>query len=123
MRPIDEKVVQAELDDRLGRPQYLHLETTTGSYTKFGPEKKSPVIAFVRNARISYSRGTVTGTGPYRVGLKLDDGWVYADGLTDYEVNERNELLLAGLDDEGQLTVALQLSATPFREGSEDSGE
>lgn len=123
MRPIDEKVVQAELDDRLGRPQYLHLETTTGSYTKFGPEKRSPVIAFVRNAQISYSRGTVTGTGPYRVGLKLDDGWVYADGLTDYEVNERNELLLAGLDDEGQLTVALQLSATPFREGSEDSGE
>lgn len=123
MRPIDEKVVQAELDDRLGRPQYLHLETTTGSYTKFGPEKRSPVIAFVRNAQISYSRGTVTGTGPYRVGLKLDDGWVYADGLTDYEVNERNELLLAGLDDEGQLTVALQLSATPFREGSEASGE
>lgn len=123
MRPIDEKVVQAELDDRLGRPQYLHLETTTGSYTKFGPEKRSPVIAFVRNAQISYSRGTVTGTGPYRVGLKLDDGWVYADGLTDYEVNERNELLLAGLDDEGQLTVALQLSATPFREGSEAAGE
>ncbi len=123
MRPLDRKAVQAELDRRLGQPQYLHLETTTGSYTKFGPEKRSPVIAFVRNARVSYSRGTVKGRGPYRVGLKLDDGWVYADGLTDYELNERGELLLAGLDMEGQLTVALQLSATPFREGSGVAGE
>lgn len=95
---------------------YLHLETTTGSYTKLGPEKRDPVIAFVRNARLTYLRGTVTGTGPYRVGLKLDDGWVYAQGLTNVEVNERDELLLAGLDAEGNLTVALQLSATPFRE-------
>ncbi len=95
---------------------YLHLETTTGSYTKLGPEKRDPVIAFVRNARVTYLRGTVAGTGPYRVGLKLDDGWVYAQGLTNVELNERDELLLAGLDAEGNLTVALQLSATPFRE-------
>jgi hypothetical protein len=31
-------------------------------------------------------------------------------------VSERDELLLAGLDPEGQLTVALQVSETPFRE-------
>jgi len=123
LRPIKQSIVQAELDSRLGRQQYLHLETTTGSYTKFGPEKKNPVIAFVRNAVVSYSRGTITGTGPYRVGLKLEGGWVYADGLTDYEINERNELLLAGLDAEGQLTMALQLSSTPFREGTEANGE
>ncbi|HNQ99404.1 MAG TPA: YojF family protein [Trueperaceae bacterium] len=121
MRPIDRNSIQAELDNRLGQELYLHLETTTGSYTKLGPEKKNPVIAFVRNARISYARGTVTGSGPYRVGLKLDEGWVYADGLTDYDVNERGELLLAGLDCEGQLTMALQLSATPFREGQTDA--
>ena len=108
--------MQAELDRRLGQPQYLHLETTTGSYTKFGPEKRSPVIAFVRNARVTYSRGTVKGTGPYRVGLKLGQGWVYAEGLTDFELTERDELLLAGHDHEGNLTVALQLSTAPFRE-------
>lgn len=119
MRPIERAAVQAELDRRLGTQQYLHLETTTGSYTKFGPEKKSPVIAFVRNAQVAYTRGTVAGTGPYRVGLKLDNGWVYADGLTDFEVNERDELLIAGLDNEGQLTMALQLSSNPFREGSD----
>lgn len=116
MRPIDLSFVQAELDRRRGEPLYLHLETTTGSYTSLGPEKKPPVIAFVRNAQVAYSRGTVTGPGPYRVGLKLDGGWVYADGLTDFDVNERDEFLLAGLDGDGQLTVALQLSKTPFRE-------
>lgn len=120
MKPIETNAVQAELDRRLGAPLYLHLETTTGSYTKLGPEKRSPVIAFVRNARIEYQRGMITGAGPYRVGLKLGDGWVYADGLTDYEVNERGELLLAGLDDEGQLTLALQLSHGPFREGTRE---
>ncbi len=116
MKPIDRDFVQAELDRRRGALQYLHLETTTGSYTSLGPDKKSPVIAFVRNVQLTYTRGTVTGPGPYRVGLKLDGGWVYADGLTDCEVNERNEFLLAGLDGDGQLTVALQLSPTPFRE-------
>lgn len=116
MRPISLEDVQAQLDLRLGQPVYLHLETTTGSYTALGPEKKPPVIAFVRNTQVTYQRGKVTGTGPYRVGLKLDGGWVYADGLTDFEINERDELLLAGHDPDGQLTVALQLSASPFRE-------
>jgi len=116
LRPIDRETVQAELDRRRDRPLYLHLETTTGSYTALGPEKRPPVIAFVRNARVAYGRGVVTGPGPYRVGLKLDDGWVYADGLTDFVVSERDELLLAGHDADGNLTVALQLSAKPFRE-------
>jgi hypothetical protein len=116
LQPIDRDTVQRELDRRHGRPTYLHLETTTGSYTKLGPEKRDPVIAFVRNALVTYERGSVTGAGPYRVGLKLDGGWVYAQGLTDFEVNERDELLLAGLDGDGNLTVALQLSTTPFRE-------
>ncbi len=116
MQPIDRHTVQSELDLRRGSDVYVHLETTTGSYTSLGPEKRPPVIAFVRNAKLNYQRGKVTGAGPYRVGLKLGEGWVYADGLTDFEVNERGELLLAGLDDDGQLTVALQLSATPFRE-------
>jgi len=116
VRAIDRQTVQDELDRRARSDVYLHLETTTGSYTIMGPEKRPPVIAFVRNARVNYSRGAVKGEGPYRVGLKLEGGWVYADGLTHFEVNERDELLLAGYDPEGQLTVALQLSRTPFRE-------
>jgi hypothetical protein len=114
--PIDPVRVQAELDARLGRDVYLHLETTTGSYTALGPEKRTPVIAFVRNAVVRYERGLVTGVGPYRVGLKLEAGWVYAQGLTDYTVTERGELLLAGHDEDGNLRVGLQLSVQPFRE-------
>lgn len=116
MQHINLNTVQTELDRRRGVPVWLHLETTTGSYTALGPEKRPPVIAFVRNARIVFERGQVLGSGPYRVGLKLDGGWVYAEGLTDFEVTERDELLLAGHDAEGNLTVALQLSASPFRE-------
>lgn len=116
MKQIDKTKVQAELDRRRGVPVWLHLETTTGSYTALGPEKRPPVIAFVRNAAISYSRGQIRGDGPFRVGLKLENGWVYAEGLTDFEVTERDELLLAGHDPEGNLTVALQISASPFRE-------
>lgn len=116
MQPIDLELVQAELDRRASTDVHLHLETTTGSYTLIGPEKRPPVIAFARNVVINYQRGVVTGTGPFRVGLKLGNGWVYGDGLTDFEVNERDELLLAGHDGEGQLTIALQLSVTPFRE-------
>lgn len=116
MQPIDTTQLQSELDAREARPVHLHLETTTGSYPMMGPEKRSRVVAFVRNAKIEYERGVITGEGPYRVGLKLDGGWVYADGLTHWVVNEREELLIAGLDKDGQLTVALQLSARPFRE-------
>ncbi len=116
MQKIDTSIVQSELDKRAETDVYVHLETTTGSYTLMGPEKRPPVIAFVRNARVNYARGSIKGTGPYRVGLKLEGGWVYADGLTHFEVNERDELLMAGYDAEGQLTVALQVSRTPFRE-------
>lgn len=116
MQQIDLDKVQAELDRRRGVPVWLHLETTTGSYTALGPEKRPPVIAFVRNTSINYERGQILGEGPFRVGLKLDGGWVYAEGLTDFEITERDELLLAGHDKEGNLTVALQLSASRFRE-------
>ena len=116
MQQIDVSRVQAELDRRKDVPVWLHLETTTGSYTALGPEKRPPVIAFIRNASVSYERGQILGLGPYRVGLKLDQGWVYAEGLTDFEITERDELLLAGHDRDGNLTVALQLSLSPFRE-------
>lgn len=116
MEEISIAQAQAELDRRRGIPVWLHLETTTGSYTALGPEKSPPVIAFVRNARISFERGEIRGDGPYRVGLKIDGGWVYAEGLTHMEVTVRDELLLAGHDDAGNLRVALHLSATPFRE-------
>ena len=117
MRPIDPPSVQAVLNDMADRDLYLHLETTTGSYTALGPEKLPPCIAFVRNARVRYERGAVHGSGPYRVGLKTGDGWVYGDGLT-HAQGDDGRLLMAGYDDQGRLRLALQLSETPFREGT-----
>jgi len=117
LRPIDPTDIQTELARKAGRDVYLHLETTTGSYTSLAPEPTPPCIAFVRNARIRYERGAVKGPGPYRVGLKIDDGWVYGDGLTHAEVDDEGRLLMAGYDDQGRVRLAFQISETPFREG------
>ena len=72
------------------------------------------VCAYIRNGRIRYQRGTLAGNGPYRVGLKMEEGWVYGEGLTDWEIDSQGRLLLAGHDSEGRLAVALELSETPF---------
>lgn len=118
MQPIDRHAVQQVIEDLAGRDLYLHLETTTGSYTALGPDRAPPCIAFVRNARIRYLRGALHGNGPFRVGLKTGDGWVYGDGLTHAECPTPGELLMAGYDDQGRLLLAFQLSETPFREGA-----
>jgi len=112
--PIDTTAVQAVLQEFTGKQLYLHLETTNGAYAALRGESQMAVCAYVRNSRIQYERGTITGQGPYRVGLKMQDGWVYAEGLTDFEIDADNRLLLAGHDGEGRLAVALQLSMTPF---------
>lgn len=119
MRPIDPDEVQAKLERMAGHDVYLHLETTTGSYTALGPDKVPPCIAFVRNAQVRYQRGAIKGPGPYRVGLKMDSGWVYGDGLTHAEIDDAGRLLMAGYDDQGRLRLGLQLGTTPFREGLE----
>ncbi|MDR9392287.1 MAG: YojF family protein [Trueperaceae bacterium] len=118
MEPIDPDAVTDALDRLANRDVYLHLETTTGTYTALGPEKVPPVVAFVRNAVVRYARGAVKGAGPYRVGLKMEGGWVYGDGLTHATTDDEGRLLLAGYDDEGRLRIALQVGATPFREGA-----
>ena len=118
MRPIDPVTVQAALNELAEKDLYLHLETTTGSYTGIGPGGVPPCIAFVRNARVRFGRGAVHGAGPYRVGLKTENGWIYGDGLTHAERAD-GQLLMAGYDDQGRLRLALQLSETPFREGTE----
>lgn len=113
MVAIEAEAVQKALQDMVDRDLYIHLETTNGAYSK----KKAG--AFIRNGVVRFSRGLIKGTGPYRVGLKMEHGWVYAEGLTDWELDDRGRLLLAGHDEEGKLAVALQLSREPFRWGEE----
>lgn len=106
--------VQEALNTYIDKPVYLHLETTNGAYAAHRNEAAMTVSAFIRNGQIQYSQAKITGEYPYRVGLKLDGGWVYAQGLTDYERTE-GKLLLAGHDLDGRLAIALQISEKPFK--------
>ena len=114
MNSIDKSIVQLALDSFLNREVYLHLETTNGAYAAHRQESNMTVGAYIRNGRIRFERGIITGDGPYRVGLKMQLGWVYAEGLTDFEIDQVGRLLLAGHDQEGRLAVALELSLSPF---------
>lgn len=93
---------------------YLHLETTNGAYAALEQNGNMTVCAYIRNGLIRFSRGLITGRGSYRVGLKMDIGWIYAEGLTDWEFTCNGQLLMAGHDGNGRLAVALQLSRQPF---------
>lgn len=114
MGPIDAAGVQAALDSYRDENVYLHLETTNGAYAAHRQEGAMAVCAYIRNGLIRYERGTIKGDGPYRVGLKMDLGWVYAEGLTDWELDALGRLLLSGNDEEGRLAIALELSRDPF---------
>lgn len=116
MVPISKEEIQKHLDVLLKKEVYVHLETTTGAYSAHMNENNMTVVAFIRNVKVCFDQAKITGQGPYRVGLKLDHGWIYAEGLTDWVFNENNQLLMAGHDREGKLAIALQISETPFAE-------
>jgi hypothetical protein len=106
--------VQKEIDRFANKDVYIHLETTNGAYASHHDQTFFSAGAYIRNARTSYEHGKITGTDPYRVGLKINLGWIYAEGLTHFEVDEQDRLLMAGHDNKGKLAVALQISSTPF---------
>lgn len=94
---------------------YIHLETTNGAYASHFDEKVFNAGCFIRNIVVQYELGKVTAEAPHRVGLKLaNGGWVYAQGITHFELDEQGRLLMAGHDYEGKLAVALEISKTPF---------
>lgn len=117
MGPIESAAVQAAFQSFVDRDVYIHLETTNGAYAgegRLGEPKSMAVCVFLRNARVRFHRATMAGTGPYRAGLQTELGWLYAEGLTDWELDAKGRLLLAGHDDRGRLAVALELSIEPF---------
>ncbi|OLN24214.1 hypothetical protein BTO30_02050 [Domibacillus antri] len=115
MEPILPEKVQELIDRFAGEEIYLHLETTNGAYASHFNEKFFSAGAYIRNAKLTYEHGKIVGDGPYRVGLKLEIGWVYAEGLTHYGFDEDGRLLMAGHDFDGKLAVALQMGKTPFK--------
>ncbi|MDC3412255.1 YojF family protein [Aquibacillus sp. 3ASR75-11] len=115
MKAIDVDQVQQAIDRYANKPVYIHLETTNGAYASHFDDKAYNIGVFIRNAKISYEHGKIVGTDQaYRVGLKTDMGWVYAEGLSQWEIDSDDRLLMAGHDREGRLMVALEIGEKPF---------
>jgi hypothetical protein len=114
MQLIQPVQVQIRLNALRDQEVFIHLEMTSGAYAAHHDSSKHPSATFITNARIRYSQGSIQGKGPYRVGLKTDNGWVYSEGLTHWDENDSERLILAGHDAQGKLVVALQLSRQPF---------
>ncbi|OBZ15184.1 MULTISPECIES: YojF family protein [Bacillales] len=114
MQLIDQEKVRHIIDSFKDQDLYIHLEMTTGAYAAHLDSSKHPAANFITNAVIRYSHGSIAGSGPYRVGLKMEQGWIYSEGLTHWEEKEQDRLLLAGHDGQGKLVVSLQLSRVPF---------
>lgn len=114
MQLINKALVQEQLDQYANEDLYLHMELTMGAYTAHNDSSKHPASNFIKNIPVQYSKGTIEGDTYYRVGLKINDGWVYTEGLTHWEENEEGRVLLAGHDAEGRLIVSLLLSRTLF---------
>ena len=114
MELIIPEVIQTKLNELAQKKVYIHLETTNGAYASHHGQGAYSSGAYIRNAKVNYELAKISGDFPYRVGMKLEIGWIYAEGLTHYLIDEKNRLLLAGLNEEGKLAVALQISTTPF---------
>lgn len=118
LEEIDYDKVQTLLSSYEHKPVYLYVETTNGAYAAHFDQRVFNAGTFLRNIQVTYEHAQLKGGNkdPYRVGLKLkDNGWVYVQGLTHFEVNENDEFLLAGFNYEGQLAAALEISTTPFK--------
>ncbi|WP_054955299.1 YojF family protein [Paenibacillus dakarensis] len=114
MELIQPTEVQSMIDKLKNQDLYIHLELTTGAYASHHDITKHPAANFITNAKIRYSHGSISGHETFRVGLKMEHGWVYAEGLTHFEQSETERLIMAGHDRQGKLVVALQLSREPF---------
>lgn len=114
MELVVKEQVQKELDHLANKDVYIHLETTNGAYASHFDETFFSSGAYIRNAYLKYEHSKIAGDGPYRIGLKTTIGWVYAEGITHFEVDNQNRLLLAGHDFNGKLAVTLEISKTPF---------
>ncbi|PWI21053.1 DUF1806 domain-containing protein [Kurthia zopfii] len=115
METVNLERLQQLIDSFANKDVFIHLETTNGAYAAHFDEKVFNAGAFIRNIVLQYELGKVTAEAPHRVGLKLaNGGWVYAQGITHFEVDQEGRLLMAGLDYEGKLAVALEISEKPF---------
>lgn len=114
MERIEIDAVQETLERFANKDVYIHLETTNGAYARHFDSNAYNVGAFIRNAQVRYTQAKIVGHESFRIGLKTENGWIYAEGLTDWEIDQQGRLLMAGHDVEGRLMVAFEISETPF---------
>lgn len=114
MELINREKVQHRIEKFTDKEVYLHMEMTMGVYTSHKDENIHPASNFIKNVVIKYSHGMITDSSPYRIGLKLDGGWVYAEGMTHWDETDKERLILSGNDKDGRLISAFQISEKPF---------
>jgi len=114
MQLIDREKVQARINSLRNIELYIHMEMTMGAYTSHRDQSVHPASNFIKNAKITFEHGMITESSPYRIGLKIGDGWVYAEGMTHWDESDDKRLILSGNTKEGKLIAALQLSKEPF---------
>jgi hypothetical protein len=114
MKEVNTQVLQELLNSFANKDVYIHLETTNGSYATHYNEQFFNAGAFIRNVKLRYELAKVVDDAPHRVGLKMEHGWVYAQGITHFELDDQGRLLMAGLDFSGKLAIALEISESPF---------
>lgn len=116
MEPIKKDALQPVLASFVGGPVYVHIETTNGAYAATGSlgQKQMAVCAFIRNGKVEITSAQLAGEGPFRAGIQIDGGWIYGEGLTDWELDGEGRLLIAGHDEAGRMAICLEFSRTPF---------
>jgi hypothetical protein len=111
MQPIIASQIEPVLRRYEGQTIYLHVEVP--DYGNF--HKLEAPGAFARNIKALIIQSFIAGSGPYRVALKIaDDGWIRVEGLTHFVIDEKERLIIAGHDNEGRLTVGLEINGEPF---------
>src|SRR5699024_3336799 len=107
--------VEHKIESFINTQVYIHLETTNGTDASHNNEQAYNVGEYIRNEKVSYTQAKIIGeVNVTREGMKMETGWIYPEGLTDWIMHEGEKLLLAGHDREGRLMVSLQISETPF---------
>lgn len=101
MEPIARTRLNAALAGFKGRTAYIHLEVNPG--------------AVLRNIPVRVAETFAVGDRLFRAAIRSEEGgWIRVEGLTDMEEPRAGQLLLAGHDDSGRITAALQLCLQPF---------
>jgi len=114
MQLINREEVLKKIDALKNKDVYIHMEMTMGAYTSHRDQSVHPASNFIKNVIIKYEHGTLSESSPYRIGLKINGGWVYAEGMTHWDETDKDRVIISGNDKDGKLIAALQISTEPF---------